>query len=339
MQKARDHLLAAPDKFRGTLSATAAAAAICDGARAAGWTASALPVSDGGEGLLDCVGGANRFAQVSGPLGAPVRAGWRLDGDRAVVEMATASGLALVEGRNDPLAATTAGTGELLAAAFRAGARTVIVGAGGSATTDGGRGAVDAVLAAGGVPDGVELVVATDVDASFADAAPLFAPQKGADAGQVATLQARLDDLARDYAARFGVEVRRLPGSAAAGGLAGGLAALGAVLRPGFDVVAQLIGLAGAVDAAGLVVTGEGRLDATSLLGKAPVGVARLCRERGRAVVIVAGDVAGDVAADIGNEVPGVRVVSLTDRFGAHAARTDAATCLSAVVEELARAT
>lgn len=322
-------LLAAPDKFRGTATAAQVAEAIARAARDAGWRVETVPVADGGEGLLDCLGGANRTTTVTGPLGRPVAAGWRLDGPRAVVEMATASGLALTGGRNDPLAATTRGTGELVRAAVAAGATDVVVGAGGSATTDGGLGAVEVLrdLAPLDGSRGVRVTVATDVTTTFVDAARVFGPQKGADAAQVGVLTARLTDLAGRYRAEFGVDVTALPGGGAAGGLAGGLAALGAGIRPGFALVADLLGLPARVAAADLVVTGEGRFDATSLLGKVTGSVVDLCRTAGTPVVVVAG------AAD-GTDTP-APVVSLTERFGAERALADPLGCLAELVPAL----
>lgn len=319
----RRRLVAAPDKFRGTARASDLAAAMAAAARDSGWDAIQVPVSDGGEGLLDCFGGANRVTEVTGPLGAPVAAGWRLDATRAVVESAQASGLSLVAGANDPVAATTRGTGELVAAALRSGAREVIVGAGGSATTDGGAGAV-AVLEQFAPLDGsagVLVTVAVDVQTRFLDAARRFAPQKGADAGQVARLSTRLEQVAQDYRDRFGIDVTELPGAGAAGGLAGGLAALGARVVPGFDVVAGQLRLAEQIAGADLVVTGEGRLDATSLLGKAPIGVARLAAEHRVPCLLVAGRIAADLQpAQL--EAGSFSAVSLAERFGADAART-----------------
>ena len=146
-----ERFLAVPDKYRGSVSAAEAAHAMAEGARAAGWTPVELPLSDGGEGTLDVFGGANVITAVAGPSGRPVQAGWRLEGELAVIEMARASGLSLAGGpaENDPWAATTRGTGELIDAAIRLGARNVVVCLGGSATTDGGVGAVEAL---GGVP-------------------------------------------------------------------------------------------------------------------------------------------------------------------------------------------
>ncbi len=310
-------LLAAPDKFRGTASAPEVAAAAARGAQAAGWEATTLPMADGGEGTLDVLGGRRRRARVSGPLGGPVEAEWRMldglpglsTGPTAVVEMARASGLALVGGAagNDPMTASTAGTGQLVAAAVAAGARTVVVAVGGSATTDGGWGAVE-VLARGSRLAGVEVVVACDVDTRFTDAAATFAPQKGATPAQVSLLTRRLERLAQLYEERYGVDVRHLPGSGAAGGLAGGLAALGARLVPGFELVAEAQGLASQVGAADLVLTGEGYLDAQSFRGKVVGGVLERARAAGRPALVVVGD--ADPALLVSDQGPPGRLVS-----------------------------
>jgi len=326
-------ILAAPDKFRGTATAAEAAAAVERAAAAAGWSCDRAPVADGGEGTLHALGGTPRHATVRGPLGGPVVAEWRLQGDMAVVEMARASGLHLVGGAegNDPLRASTAGTGELIAAAVDAGARRVIVGAGGSASTDGGLAALTA-LNPGRRLRGVDVVVACDVTTRFVDAADVFAPQKGATPAQVALLRRRLDRLAQVYVRDYGVDVRPIPGSGAAGGLAGGLAAAGATLVPGFDVVADALGLAERVAAADLVVTGEGLLDAESFERKAVGGVLGLAAEAGVPVLVVAGEVYDD-------ELPAgfrdaAEIVSLTVRFGPERARDDVAGCIAEVVAE-----
>jgi glycerate kinase len=321
-------LLAAPDKFRGSATAREIADAMALGAADAGWHCDLAPISDGGEGLLDCFGGANRTSTVTGPLGEPVDAGWRLDGTAAVIEMATASGLTLVAGRNDPFAATTKGTGELIAAALDAGATEVLVGVGGSATTDGGLGAVDE-LAARAPLDTVS--VAADVTTRFVDAAAVFAPQKGADPAAVETLTARLHELLDIYRSRFDVRISELAGSGAAGGLAGGLAALGARIRPGFDVVAERLDLARRVRSADLVLTGEGRLDRSSLAGKAPIGVVRLCIDADRPVALVVGELADSVE-------PGAHVTSLTERIGRERALAAPLPEIRAVTAELLQA-
>ena len=305
-------LVAAPDKFRGTLSASGAARAMADGARDLGWTARERPLADGGEGSLDVLGGANCTSSVTGPLGSMVVAAWRLDGEVAVIEMAAASGLGLVGGPegNDPVHATTYGTGELIAEAIRAGARRIIVAVGGSATTDGGLGAIDALAHRRFAEVGIAVEVACDVETRFVDAATVFAPQKGADARIVEALTRRLEAIAERYREEFGVDVTEVDGGGAAGGLAGGLFALGASLRGGFELIGHEVGLDALLAPADLVVTGEGKLDVTSFAGKVVGGVRRHA-ERARAPVVI---VAGQIAA--GTPV-GFEVVSLVERYGA----------------------
>ena len=305
-----------PDKFRGSLSAGAAADAMAEGLRRGGVDeVVSIPLADGGEGsldaLLDAVGGSRRTTVVTGPLGDPVEAEWAmLRGGVAVVEMARASGLALVDGRNDPLRASSRGTGELIAVAARSGARRIIVGVGGSASTDGGLGAIDAL---GWALPAVDVTVACDVTTPFLDAARVYGPQKGASAAQVALLGRRLQRLADQYAQRTGVDVRTIESGGAAGGLAGGLAALGAKLEPGFDVVAAAAGLGDALERASLVITGEGRLDATSLEGKVVGGALEWADEHGvEHRGVIAGQVDADPRAQL--EARGVLVLALTDR-------------------------
>ncbi len=325
-------LLASPDKFRSTLDGPAAAAAIAAAGRAAGWEVEEVPVSDGGEGFLDCFAGRGRLrtTSVQDALGRPVRAQWMLlDGGRtAVVETARAIGLAQVGGPegNDPLAASSTGAGQLLAAAVAEGARRLLVGLGGSATTDGGAGALVA-LGGGARLVGVDVAVACDVTTRFVDAARTFAPQKGASPAQVALLERRLQRMAQELEAIGGIDVRDLPGSGAAGGLAGGLAAVGASLVPGFEVVAEALDLAERVAAADLVVTGEGLLDEQSFSGKAVGGVAGLAAAAGVPVVAVVGEADPDVEVP-----PGVEVVSLVARAGSRRARDEAAACLTEAV-------
>jgi glycerate kinase len=305
-------LLAAPDKFRGTLTARDAAAAIAAGAERAGWAAVELPLADGGEGTLDVLGGWNRRTLVTGPLDKPVEAGWRIEEDgTALIEAAQACGLSLAGGpeRNDPLRATSRGVGELVAAAVSEGAQRVVVAVGGVASTDGGAGAVEAVPS----PLPVPLDVACDVDARFLEAADVFAPQKGATPEQVRILRGRLAKL----------DVPDLPGSGAAGGLAGGLAAVGARLLPGFDFVASRLGVDEHHAEVDLVVTGEGRLDATSFTGKV---VGRVL-DRAAAARVEALVVAGDAAAG----VP-IDALSLVARYGPQRAHAEPAECLTELV-------
>jgi glycerate kinase len=327
-------VVAAPDKLRGTATAAEVADAVTRVARDAGWRADAVPVADGGEGTLAALGGPNRTTTVTGPLGDLVEARWRLSGDSAVVEMAQASGLDLVGGieGNDPISASTYGTGELIAAAVDAGARRVIVGVGGSATTDGGLGALRALYPLPRLR-GVGLVVACDVRTAFLDAAAVFAPQKGASPAQVELLRRRLETLAQSYEREHGVDVRALPGSGAAGGLAGGLAAIGAVLLSGFDVVADEVHLYDRIDGADLVVTGEGHLDMQSFDGKVVGGVAALAGEAGVPTLAVVGG-ADDDALERARTLDGLTVVSLTARYGDEAARADVLACVAAVVAD-----
>lgn len=282
-------------------------------------------MADGGEGTLDALGGPNRTTVVTGPLGAPVEAEWRLDGRTAVIEMARASGLELTGGaeHNDPIAASTAGTGELIAAALEAGATRIVVGVGGSATTDGGLAALRALQPLGRLR-GVELIVACDVRTGFVDAADVFAPQKGATAAQVALLRRRLERLAQVYEAERGVDVTTLVGAGAAGGLAGGLATVGARLVPGFDLVADEVELYERMEGADLVITAEGFLDAQSFEGKVVGGVAALAAAAGVPVVVIAGEVFDGAGERI-------EALSLVERFGAERARTETVACIEEV--------
>jgi glycerate 2-kinase len=334
----RPRLVVAPDKLRGTATAPDVVAAVAQVAADRGWDCDGQPMADGGEGTLDAFGGPNRTSLVTGPLGDPVEAAWRLDVPRrtAVVEMARASGLALVDGPdgNDPIAATCSGTGELIAAAVELGARRVLVGLGGSATTDGGLGALRAMQPLHRLR-AVELLVLCDVTTRFVDAAEVFAPQKGASPAQVQLLSRRLMRLADVYLNDHGVDVRTLEGSGAAGGLAGGLAAVGGQLLGGFDTIADEVGLPETIEGADLVVTGEGFLDHESFDGKVVGGVADLAAEHGvRCLAIV-----GDVLPELHDEVLASRqdqleVVSLVERFGRDRAEQDTLACIQDVMTE-----
>lgn len=329
-------VVAAPDKYRGTASATDVAAAIARAAKAANWKCDKAPVADGGEGILEALGGASRTTRVSGPLGEVVEAEWRIkEGVRpvtAVIEMARAAGLDLAGGPewNDPLRASTAGVGQLIMAAVAAGARRVIVGVGGSATTDGGQGCLEALEPRARL-SGVDLRVAYDVTTTFVDAARVFAPQKGATEKQVELLTRRLERLAQVYEETYGVDVRDLPGSGAAGGLAGGLAAIGAELVAGFDLVADAIGLADRIEKADLVVTGEGFLDEQSFNGKAVGGVVSLAAELDVPALVVVGDRIDDLGPDALPDGD-VTIVSLVDEFGEGEARSETGKCVQEAV-------
>jgi glycerate 2-kinase len=323
-----------PDKMRGTATAREVADAAARAAEAAGWDHDESPVADGGEGTLDALGGPNRTTTVTGPLGDPVVAEWRLAGRTAVIEMARASGLALVGGpdHNDPIGASTVGTGELVAAAVDAGARRILVGLGGSATTDGGLGALRALYPLHRLA-GVEIVALCDVRTAFVDAAEVFAPQKGASSAQVELLRRRLDRLADVYLADHGIDVRAIEGAGAAGGLAGGLAVAGATLMSGFDAIADELDLHERVEGADLVVTAEGFLDEQSFEGKVVGGVAVLAGEVGARCVAVVGEVVPDLAPGLAPGVgDGLEVVSLVETFGDARARGDTLACVEQVI-------
>lgn len=316
-------VVVAPDKFKGTARAAEIATTVTEALTARGHEVVAVPMADGGDGTLDALGGANRTTTVTGPNGEPVTAAWRLSQRVAVIEMALASGLVLAGGaeHNDPLNATTRGTGELIDAAIARGAQRVIVGLGGSATTDGGLGAIEAI----GSPNrlsGVRVEVATDVNTRFVDAARVFGPQKGATPAQVAFLEARLRGLAERYRDAYGVDVEPIVGSGAAGGLGGGLVAIGATIVGGFELIAEELHLFEHIEQADVVITGEGRLDTESFDGKVVGGVAAMAAEVGARLVVIAGEIDDTAAIDLGAD--GV-ALSISDRFGRAAAMSDPA--------------
>ncbi|SCW79306.1 MULTISPECIES: glycerate kinase [unclassified Pseudomonas] len=322
-------IIIAPDSFKDSLSAQGVADAIAQGL-AQVWPDAQLvkcPMADGGEGTVESVlaacNGEWRHTRVRGPLGTPVEArwGWLADSRTAIIEMAEASGLQLVPPeQRDACSSSTYGTGELIRAALDEGAGRVILAIGGSATNDGGAGAMQALgvallddqgqpLPPGGLALAnlaridlgdldprlaqVSFEIAADVDNPLCGphgASAVFGPQKGASARQVQDLDRALGHFADHCAQALGRDVRDEPGSGAAGGL--GFAAkafLRAQFRTGVDVVAQLTGLADAIDGADLVITGEGRFDAQTLRGKTPFGVARIARQHGVPVVVIAG--------------------------------------------------
>ncbi|MGI9099244.1 MAG: glycerate kinase family protein [Solirubrobacteraceae bacterium] len=270
---AAGHLMAralvAPDAFKGTFDATTVAEALARGLEDAGWEADRCPVADGGEGTLEllvrALGGRLVAVSASDPLGRPVTCQVGHAGDTAIVEMAQASGLALVAPRErDAWRASTRGTGELILAAVAAGAGEILVAVGGSATTDGGRGAIEAIREGGGLGT-ARLVVLCDVETAFENAPRIFGPQKGADRATVARLQERLDAFAQTLPR----DPRGVPATGAAGGLAGGLwAAFDAELRPGAPAVLDALAVDDRMRSAQLVVGGEGRIDEQSFGGK-----------------------------------------------------------------------
>jgi glycerate kinase len=270
--------------------------------------------------LVDALGGETRAAPAHDPLGRPLEARYGLvrDGSTAIVEVAAASGLGLVDERErDPERASSAGTGELIAAAIEGGARRILVAAGGSATTDGGRGAIGALQSAGGTGD-AELEVLCDTSVPFERAAEVFAPQKGASPEQVDRLTSRL-------VAEAGALARDPRGRAmtgAAGGLSGGLwATFGAHLVPGAVFVLGVLGFDDRLERADAVITGEGQLDAQSLEGKLVGQLARRCREAGLPLHVITGSNRLDAAEATRRGIASVSEAGTPEAIGDAAGR------------------
>ncbi|KND24322.1 glycerate kinase [Streptomyces acidiscabies] len=330
MAEARRVLVAA-DKFKGSLTAVEVAERVTAGLRKTvpGVEVEALPVADGGDGTVAAAlaAGFDRHdVRVAGPLGHEITAAFALRGDTAVVEMAEASGLhRLPRGAFAPLAASTYGSGELLRAALDAGARTIVFGVGGSASTDGGAGMLSALGArfldadgepvapgGGGLADlaradltdvdarlkTVDLILASDVDNPLTGptgAPAVYGPQKGASPDDVAALDAALAHFAKGLESAVGpkaAEHALAPGAGAAGGIGYGALLLGARFRPGIEIMLDVLGFAPALARADLVITGEGSLDTQTLHGKAPAGVAAAARAAGKDVIAVCGRLA-----------------------------------------------
>jgi glycerate kinase len=323
----RGVILVAPDAFKGTHRAEEVAAAIGVGVRAVGGAVDLCPVADGGEGtmaiLLGVLGGSVVEVDVHDPLGRPLRAPFGLvdGGAIAIVDVAAASGLALLApDERDAEAASTFGTGELIAAAVAAGARRVIVAVGGSATTDGGAGAIDAIERAGGL-GGATLVALCDAHIAFEQAPSVFGPQKGADPAAVARLERRLDEQAR----RLPRDPRGVALTGGAGGLSGGLwSVYRAQLHSGAEWVLDAVGFDARLVRAHAVIAGEGRLDEQTRRGKIVGRVAARCSAAGVPVHAIVGSSALDAAAARELGLTDVRIASTLDelaRAGAEVAR------------------
>ena len=320
-------IIIASGAFKHSLTAADACAAIHAGLAESGLAASyeRLPIADGGNGTLDAflaLGGQRIGLDVLDPLLRPVRAEYgMIDGDTAVIEMALASGLELLRHDElDPLSASTYGTGQLMLDALNRGARRIIIGLGGSATVDGGMGCMTAlgarlldeagaaiVAGGGGLADladidlggmdarwrDIEIVIASDVEnptLGEKGAARIFGPQKGADAAMVETLEENLRHCFTLIHERTGVDMRDVPGGGAAGAFAAGLMAfLNCEIVSGIDLLLRRNRFAERLADCSLVITGEGQLDAQTLDGKGPLGVARLARQHGVATIALAG--------------------------------------------------
>ena len=353
-------IVIAPDSFKGSIYAPEAARAMREGVLRVVPDAETVlvPVADGGDGTLETLvqtsGGEVRSKRVTGPLGEPVEASWGAmgDGRTAVVEMARSSGLALVPtDRRDPRVTTTYGLGELIDHALDEGFRSFILAIGGSATNEAGAGMAQALgvrlvdgrgndLPHGGATlaelSRIEMAgldprvgdstfdVACDVSNPLTGpegASAVYGPQKGATPEMVRQLDAALGHFAEVVKADIGADIGKVPGSGAAGGLGGGMIAfLGGRLRAGVDIVLETVGLESRLDGANLVITGEGQVDFQTVYNKAPIGVARLAKERGIPVIAVAG--------------------SLGERFtDVHAHGIDAASAITRVPMSLDEAT
>ena len=331
-------IIVAPDSFKGSVSALGVAEAMERGIHTVfpGAEVLKVPIADGGEGTVEALvaatGGRLMHTQVRGPLGDPVRAHWGMSGDGATafLEMAAASGLPLIaRERRDPCITSTFGTGELMKAALDAGLRKLVIGIGGSATNDGGTGMARALgvrfLDAEGreLPEGgaalarlaridlsaldprlaeASLLVACDVDNPLCGprgASAVYGPQKGATPEMVAELDTALGVFAGVAASATGREVALLPGAGAAGGLGAGLLFFTpASLRPGVAIVLETTGFEALVQGADLVITGEGRTDFQTAMGKAPVGVAAVAKRHGVPVLCLSGGL-GEGADDV----------------------------------------
>jgi len=368
------HIVCAPDSYKESLPADAVARAMARGAAEArpDATIDHCPVSDGGEGLLDilttALNGAIHHRQVTGPLGpeaAPVEARFGVVVERrlGIVELAEAAGLALVPpDQRDPTRTTTFGVGQLIAAALDEGCRDIIVGIGGSATVDGGCGMAQALGAAFIDHEGrrisrpltgamlptiascrraglsARLRVACDVSNPLIGpngAAAVYGPQKGATPDMVCRLDAGLAHLAELTTADSS-----MPGAGAAGGAGFGLMALcGATLESGIDLVLDLLEFESRCGRADLVLTGEGRLDAQTMRGKACFGVARVAHRLGKPCIAIVGQAAEDAAACCDASTGGflTQFISLADRFGFERAMSDPAACIETIAAEIVR--
>lgn len=321
----------APDSFKGTLTALEAAECIERGLQRELRNISVrkIPMADGGDGtvraIVDATNGRVKRAKVHDPLGRPIWAkyGVTCDGNTAVLEMATASGLVLLDpSERNPMLTTTRGIGDLIRAALKTGARKILIGIGGSATNDGGMGMARALgvrflnEVEQEIPEGggsldklaridmtgrlsalnqVKIEVACDVDNPLTGskgAARVYGKQKGATPQQIRQLDKNLKHFTRIVQRDLGIDVDRVPGAGAAGGMGAGLMAfLGATLRPGIDVVADAIGLSKKLRGCDLVITGEGRTDGQTLHGKAPMGVIREAHRQGIPAIVISGSI------------------------------------------------
>ncbi|HEY5103580.1 MAG TPA: glycerate kinase [Acidimicrobiales bacterium] len=327
-------VMAAMDKFRGTASARALSDVVARAVDRQGCASDAQPMSDGGEGFREVFDGVTTIVNVAGPLGDVVQAGvtlrHTLTGVVGFIEVAEAAGRDYVRSpsSDEALATSSVGVGQLILAASQLGAERIVIGCGGSATSDGGLGCYQVLRDAGGLP--VPVVAATDVRSRFLDARN-FAEQKGVSAADLHVVDLRLNEARALYVKEQGVDVELLDRSGAAGGIAGALAALGGVLTSGFDAVADAVGLRERIARSSLVVTGEGRFDLGSLEGKVIIGIAGLTDHAAR-LLVVCGEVVLEALDAFERHYPNAKVVSLSDRYGVSAAMSETLNCVDEVV-------
>ena len=331
---ARVRVMAVMDKFRGTASARALSDVVARAADRQGCASDVQPMSDGGEGFREVFDGVTTVVNVLGPLGEVVQAGvtlrHTLTGLVGVVEVAEAVGRDYLRSPSsvEALAASSAGVGQLILVASQLGAERLLIGCGGSATSDGGLGCYQVLRDAGGLP--VPVVAATDVRSRFLDARN-FAEQKGVSAADLGAVDQRLIEARAMYLKEQGVDVELVDRSGAAGGIAGALAALGGVLTSGFDAVADAVGLQERIARSSLVVTGEGRFDLGSLEGKVITSVAGLI-DQATSMLVVCGEVVPGALDAFERHYPNAKVVSLVERFGVNAAMSETLDCVDEVV-------
>ena len=293
-------VLIVPDKFKGTATAREVAESIAEAVDNSSQELIIQPLADGGEGTLEVFGGGNKLSVVQGPLGEPVEAEWSLQGTSAVIEMSKASGLHLIQHKvfKDPIDASTFGTGELIRTALERGAKDILIGVGGSATVDGGLGALQAMRPLKRYKS-LEINVACDVQTGFLECAKVFGPQKGATPKQIKFLENRLQRLAQIFLQERNIDVTTIPMAGAAGGLAGGLATVGANLQSGFEAVSERVDLVNLIEDADLVITGEGKVDDSSFDGKVVGGVLALADQMKIPAIVIAGSIDPNLAMEI----------------------------------------
>ncbi len=303
------------DKFRGTLSQGDIVESLNELSSTLGVHIYSQMVSDGGEGFSDCFSGVEKAVMVSDPFGCRRAVVWKQSGELAIVEVAKVIGYTDIGSRRDPLGASSFGVGELLASILESGIKDLLVGCGGSITSDGGFGLIAGV---GGRPFDKDVSVRAFVDTTttFGDAPKVFAPQKGASFVEVALLERRFDYLDSLYRTRFGRSVNECVGSGAAGGISGALLALGGEITMAVDSIINSPSMTSLIAGSDLVLTGEGYFDLQSLRGKVVGAVLKAAQKEGKRILVVVGDIDKDAKHKLLKMSPSAEVVSLVEEFG-----------------------